>query len=65
MLHPSYLSVFAFYFIFSDFQVCLAMVFPPVGAMGIVDYTNYDDMKYAVCLLESMGWFYLYATYAS
>ncbi|PPS15448.1 hypothetical protein GOBAR_AA05123 [Gossypium barbadense] len=35
-----------------DFQICLAMVFPPVGAMGIVDYTNYDDMKYAIRKLD-------------
>ncbi|PKU78308.1 serine/arginine-rich splicing factor SR34A [Dendrobium catenatum] len=34
-------------------DVCFAEVFQNVhGAMGIVHYTSYDDMKYAVCKLD-------------
>ncbi|KAI3918411.1 hypothetical protein MKX01_041731 [Papaver californicum] len=34
-------------------DVCFAQVFRKGdGTMGLVDYTNYDDMKYAICKLD-------------
>lgn len=32
----------------------------PAGKTGIVDYTNYDDMKYAVKLLFSFLWIFMF-----